>query len=246
MLCLALDIGEGILKNGGEVGRVEDTIERICYAYGAVHVEAFTIISVIHAAIRMPDGSYSSQMRRVKSVGTDLGKLERFNALSRNICAEKPELDTVDKEICAIKGSKNYPIWVQFFAWATVSSSFTLFFGGGLIDCFVAFLIGLILCFVENYSSSRFNVMAKTLISAFVAFIVAGVMTKIGIGERFDEIMIGSYMLLVPGIAFGTAVRDLIAGDLIAGMLKTLQAFLLALMIACGYLLAAVLFGGLL
>ena len=33
LLCLALDVGEGILKNGGEVSRVEDTIERICYAY---------------------------------------------------------------------------------------------------------------------------------------------------------------------------------------------------------------------
>ena len=32
LLCLALDVGEGLLKTGGEVSRVEDTIERICYA----------------------------------------------------------------------------------------------------------------------------------------------------------------------------------------------------------------------
>ena len=57
LLCLALDIGEGMLKNGAEVSRVEDTIERICKAYGAVHVEVFSIISYIHAALRMPDGS---------------------------------------------------------------------------------------------------------------------------------------------------------------------------------------------
>ena len=48
LLCLALDVGEGMLKNGAEVARVEDTIERICHAYGAVHVEVFSIISMIH------------------------------------------------------------------------------------------------------------------------------------------------------------------------------------------------------
>ena len=47
LLCLALDVGEGMLKNGGEISRVEDTIERICKAYGAAHVEVFSIISFI-------------------------------------------------------------------------------------------------------------------------------------------------------------------------------------------------------
>ena len=53
LLCLALDVGEGMLRNGGEVSRVEDTMERILYAYGAAHVEVFAIISYINAAVRM-------------------------------------------------------------------------------------------------------------------------------------------------------------------------------------------------
>jgi uncharacterized membrane protein YjjP (DUF1212 family) len=61
LLCLALDIGEGILKSGGEISRVEDTVSRICRAYGAIHVEVFAIPSVIIASIRMEDGEYSAQ-----------------------------------------------------------------------------------------------------------------------------------------------------------------------------------------
>ena len=53
LLCLAMDIGEGMLKCGAEIHRVEDTIERVCKAYGAVHVEIFAIPSVIISAIRM-------------------------------------------------------------------------------------------------------------------------------------------------------------------------------------------------
>ena len=53
-----------------------------------------------------------------------------------------------------------------------------------------------------------------------------------------SQIMIGTIMLLVPGVAFGNALRDLLCGDLIAGGLKTVQAVLSALMIAFGYLLS--------
>ena len=108
LLCLALDVGEGMLKNGGEISRVEDTIERICKAYGAAHIEVFSIISFISAAIRMPDGSYSSQLRRIKSTGTNLNTLERLNALSREICRTTPTLDIFDEKIREVK--KNPPL----------------------------------------------------------------------------------------------------------------------------------------
>ena len=56
VLCTALDIGEHLLKNGAEVSRVEDTIERICFAYGAARVEAFAITTLIVASVRMQNG----------------------------------------------------------------------------------------------------------------------------------------------------------------------------------------------
>ena len=56
VLCVALDVGENLLHCGGEINRVENTIERICRAYGAKHVEVFTITSVIVAEVRMSDG----------------------------------------------------------------------------------------------------------------------------------------------------------------------------------------------
>ena len=85
VLSVALDIGERLLHCGGEINRVENTIERICRAYGAKYVEVFTITSVIVAEIRMGDGTYSSQLRRVLSseMATDLYMFERLNGISR-------------------------------------------------------------------------------------------------------------------------------------------------------------------
>jgi uncharacterized membrane protein YjjP (DUF1212 family) len=130
LLCLAMDIGEGMLKCGAEVSRVEDTIERVCRAYGAAHVEVFSIISVINATVRMPDGTFSSQMRRVRSSGYDLTMLEKYNALSREVCRDTPTLDEFDAEIHKIRSSVTYRWWVQMIALMSICSGFTFFFGG--------------------------------------------------------------------------------------------------------------------
>ncbi len=44
-LYCAMSIGEQLLISGAEVGRVEDTICRICKAYGAERVDVFSITS---------------------------------------------------------------------------------------------------------------------------------------------------------------------------------------------------------
>ena len=244
LLRLALDVGEGMLKNGAEINRVEDTIERICKAYGANHVEVFSIISVIHAAIRMPDGTYSSQMRRVKTTSTDFGVLEELNALSRNICKNQPTLEEFDEMIHDIKKRKTYPFWMLIIASAMATGAFALFFGGSVKDALVAALIGSLVAVIDKYASKRLNSMAKTLVSSFVAAMLAVLSTRIGLGDNSGIIIIGVIMILVPGISFVTALRDLLCGDLLTGSLKTVQACLGALMIAFGYLFAMTLLGG--
>lgn len=245
LLCLALDIGEGMLKNGAEVSRVEDTIERICMAYGAAHVEVFSIISFINAAVRMPDGSYSSQLRRVRSTGTNLGTLERLNSLSREICRTTPPLAEFDKKIREAKKRKNYPAWFKVLASASAVGSFCVFFGGSLVDAIVAAIAGVAICAVDIYAPKRVNALAKTVLSAFLASMITALAVLMDIGANPDFIIIGAIMLLVQGLAFGTALRDLLCGDLLTGTLKTLQALLGALMIAFGYMLAASLTGNL-
>ena len=243
LLCLALDVGEGMLKNGGEVARVEDTIERICRAYGAVHVEVFTIISMINAAIRMPDGSYSSQLRRVKQTSNNLNTLEQLNALSRQVCRETPPLDEFDARLHEAKKNQPYPVWLHTLSSAMVSCAFCLFFGGGIVDSIVAFFVGLVVCSVLNLKSDRLNSMAKTVISSFISAMLAGMAFILLPNINVDSIIIGAIMLLVPGLMFGTSMKDLLCGDLIAGTLKMLQTFIQTLMIGFGYMLAYAIIG---
>ena len=82
VLKTALDIGERMLVNGTEVGRVEDSISRICRAYGAVRVDALTITSSIIVTIETPDGECLTQTRRIEDRSSDLLRIEALSRLA--------------------------------------------------------------------------------------------------------------------------------------------------------------------
>lgn len=244
LLCLALDIGEGMVKSGGEINRVEDTVDRICRAYGAEHVEIFAIPSVIFAAIRMKDGEYSSQIRRVDNVGNHLLRLELYNSISRKACRECPSLDELDQMIKGVKRARSYPWWVCTLAAGIAAGAFALFFGGKMIDAVVAGVIGALIFWVDLIDSTRVNRLAKTGLQSLIGGLLGCLAVKFGIGRDIEAIMIGTIMVLIPGLSFGTAFRDLLCGDFLTGTLKTVQCILSALMIAAGYLLAMFFVGG--
>lgn len=238
LLCLSLDVGEGVLKSGGEVHRVEDTVERICYAYGATHVEVFAITTLILASVRLPDGSYSSQIRRVPTSSNDFSRLEDYNRVSREVCQRTPPLDEFDAKIKAVKSQKNHSRFLSIACGALTSGAFAVLFGGSLRDCIAGFIIGILLSWLSTSQFRRINALAKTVIMSLLAGILSYVSVLVGLGENVDMIMIGTIMLLIPGLAFGNAMRDLLCGDILAGILKTVQSCLTAILIACGFLLS--------
>lgn len=241
LLRRALDVGEAMLKCGAEIRRVEETVTRICRAYGAVHVEVFTIITLINAAVRMPDGSYSSQIRRIYASVTDLGRLEQLNALSRRVCATTPPLAEVDDALRQIKATRSYPGWLTVLAAALGCGAFAVFCGGSVRDGLAATVAGAVLGLGDRFCPKLFNEIAKTLLLAVLGGLLSCATVAVGIGENADYVMIGTIMLLIPGMALGTALRDLLSDDTLSGLMRLMRSLLLAVIIALGYTVGIVL-----
>lgn len=238
ILCTALDVGEGLLKNGATVHRTEDTVERICRAHGAIHVEVFCIPSLILAAIRMEDGSYSSQNRRIYSSTNNFYRMDRFNSVSRSLCGAKMTLEQAEEEIRQIKTRDAYPSWLQYIGNFFASGAFSIFFGGTALDALAAALIGLVIALIKSKLPRNVNVLSSTLVCSLLAGVLSILLTHVGLAHNYDKVMIGTIMLLIPGVAFGTSLRDLLGGDTVAGLLQLIQAILLAAIIAAGYTLS--------
>ncbi len=243
LLRIALDIGEGLLRSGAEIRRVEQAIERISKAYGAAHIEVFSIHSLIIASLRMPDGSYSSQTRRILNVSNHLMCLERYNDLLRKICSETIDFDEVDAEIREIKQKSKYPFILTMLGNTLAAGGFAVLFGGSLRDAGAAALIGIIVSFPAQIKTKYFNDTTKTLFLSFISGMLTCLSVMVGIGENVDMVAIGTIMLLVPGLWLGNATRDLLYGDTLAGTVKTVQACITAIMIAIGYAISIFLLG---
>ncbi len=242
ILDMALDIGAEILHCGGEIHRVEDTITRICYAYGASEVHVFAITSLITAEVQLPDGTYATRTRRVGGSYNHLSRLEACNALSRAICAAPVSAAEVKKRLAAIRSYRPVPEWLCYLGGTLATGAFAVFFGGTIPDGLAAATIGLLLTLFARLRPVRINGMLKSLISSLAAGILSVLCVMIGFGTNVDKIIIGTIMLEIPGLSFGNALRDLLCGETLAGTLRTIQAILQTLMIALGYMVALALF----
>ena len=245
LLTCALDIGEQMLISGAEIGRVEDSVRHICTAYGCSRTDVFTITSSIVVSIEDADRKYYTQTRRITATSTDLTRLDKLNALSRRICREKPDYDAVQADIRRICSQKAYPLWLEALASALIAGSFAVFFGGGLADGLVASLLGFGLRYTTwLLQKARMNAIFTNVVASFAMSFASIVLTRLGLGQDVNMIIIGNIMLLIPGIALTNSLRDMISGDIMSGMLRFFDAVLMAAAIAAGYILAATLLGG--
>ena len=251
MLTVTLDLGEGLLRCGAEVHRVEDTMNRIAAAYGIAKCDVFVITSGMHATWRLQDGTTLTETRRVHESGTDLTLLEQYNDLSRRICREKPQPEEADALFRAVRDSEEprlhkyrhiYPLFSMGAA-----GSFAIFFGGTVLDGLASALGGLLVYLLGHPLRKVFDSgLVQTLLNSFCTACFCILLCQLGLGHNVDKVMIGTVMLLVPGVGCTTALRDMMAGDTISGLLRLCNALLTAAALACGYVMAMKLLGGVL
>ena len=239
----ALDIGENILRCGGEAHRIEDTVTRICSAYGAVHTDVFALPSLIVAGVRLADGSTSSQVRRVYKTSNNMYKLDEMNTISRKVCNGDIPLEQVEEKIHTALTTKPFPKYLSILGGVVAAGAFAVFFGGNMWDALAAAIAGFFVSVMNRAKLHLINKMLYTVAQSFVGAMCGLLLVHYGIGQNIDMVMIGTIMLLIPGLAFGNAVRDLLFGDTVSGIIQLVQAILTAVMVAFGFIVAIMFFG---
>ncbi len=241
-LGLAMSIGEEMLIAGAEVHRVEDSISRICYAYGMERVDVFTITASIIVTVYGPGFGSVTQTRRIKGQSYHLKKLEDLNNLSRLLCESKLTLEQAYEALEACGRQEKPALWEQLFTYAAVSGGFTLFFGGNGLDALASLVIGILLKMSEIILERlEMNRILFDFLRAAVGGLLAHLLIGIGLGAHFDKITIGNIMLLIPGIGLTNALRDMFGGEMITGLLRFVEAMILAIAIAFGFAVVSVL-----
>ena len=236
ILSKILEIGEGMLVSGGEVSRVEDSITRLCTAYHMRDINVFTITASIVVTVTDAEGKVISQTRRVQKYRTDFTKLERYNALSRELCASPGDAAYIAEKLEAIRREKMYTKGQDIGAYALVSATFSVFFGGGFSDAVAAAIVGGLVYFMVDVTRKlEMNYIVANLLCSLCGGGIAVFLYQLGICQSVDKVIIGNIMLLIPGISLTNAIRDMISGDIMSGISRLCEAVLIAIAISLGF-----------
>ena len=235
LLDLATDLGYELAMSGAETFRIEESITRVLSSYG-VQAEAFAIPNYLVVSIITDSGKPNTRMRRIGQHGNDLDSVEKFNGLSRALCNRKPEPKIGLEWLKMVKSQKIFysrpAIYLGNFLGAL---GFALFFGGNWTDGICAGICGLLVGFITQFlEDMKANHFFRTIAAAFAMSLLAYIMSVIGIAPNVDAVVIGTLMLLVPGLLFTNAMRDIIYGDTNSGVNRIVQVLLIAVALALG------------
>ena len=221
---VSADIGEKMIENGAEISRAEDTVRRILEASGisGAHIictYSFIIINTDHGMTA----------RRITRTELNLYEIDRLNSMSRELCGGKKHNDE----------SNEYGKAGSCLLTMLATGSFCLYFGGSIKDAVISGLIGLAVSFKRHMAEGIF---ARTLTDSVLCGILSCLPTALGMDTHPDKIMIGTIMLLVPGLTVGNAMRDIMNGDVLSGLTGLTEAIFLGVSIALGFAVAVAIF----
>ena len=243
LIDILLDFGEAMLGSGAEIARVEDSLSRMGNSYGAVKTNAFVINSSIELTIRFENGETVTRTRRIRTSGsTDFEKLRRLNALSRQCVLHRMPVAELRNTVDEIREKQISPL-KSYIGSLLAAASFSIFFGGSILDAAISGLFGLLICWLQlRFAPLTPNRVFFLFISSVLSGAGICLVNQIVPGLHIDKIIIGDIMLLIPGIAITTAVRDTLIGETIAGMTRLADCLVWAAALAAGFMLVISIF----
>ena len=224
--------GQTLLENGAEVFRVEQTMEIMAASF---HLREFHVYVLTNGIFASAGTAEMSEVRNVPTRTTHLGRVAAVNQLSRQIASG--EVDTIDVAETRLAQARCIPFpkdWVQLAAGMGGAFCFALIFGGDLKSGLAAAAAGVAanayLLFCGRHGvGGGFRTISTAALIALCCILGCSLL-----GTEASHAIIGTLMILTPGIAFTMGIRDFVQGDYLSGTIRMIDALLIAASIAIG------------
>ena len=235
ILRFALLLGEQMLTNGAETSRVEDSVLRVCKSRGFKHVNVFTTPTCVIISDEKFDGL--TFMKTISKRTINLTKIDRLNDISREFVQNEDvdPLQAIDK-LKEVEAVKDYNQFIYFAGTAMASASFAYLIGGTTVLDFILTLIIASIGVIIYNKIMKLNGITffATLMSSFSIAVLGNLLVNYNVLQNSTSLIVGSIMPLLPGVSFIKGLRDLISGNLLAGISRIIEAFLIDAAIAVG------------
>lgn len=158
-------------------------------------------------------------------------------------------VETLRQRIQAIRTMPGKVWWEMVLGIALGVSSFSILFGGSLVDAMATLVSGVLLGLFMTFVSPHLSRLMGNVAGGLVGGILCILLYRLAMGIEglpqlhLANMIIGTIIALVPGVPFTNGMRDLANEDYIAGTTRLTDAFLAFLCIALGVALAFIIDG---
>lgn len=224
--------GQRLLESGAETYRVEDTVVRLLETFGMENANCFsTLTGLMISATK--DGKSYAQVARIKARFTNLNRIVQINDLSRKACSLS--IDEFKDELMTIIKTPTYNLLTNVLFAYLACFGFNLLFMGSLNDSIYAGFIGMLVRFFTiKLANHDINHFFSITLNAGVSTLLALIFNYFGLVDNYNIMIVAIIMLLVPGLAITNAIYDSLAGDLVSGVTRAIEALIIAVAIAMG------------
>lgn len=233
ILNTAVLAGESLIKSGGEIYRVEDTMCRILEAYNIPDYHVFVMSNGIFASVEGAHATNYSSIRHITFGMVNLRQIDAINQLSREICEyHYPPLQAYTK----MKRCSEIPIRPLLHtvpASGLGCAAFAYLLGGFTREFVLAFVIGLILEIALHFFQRKYSKFFFTIVLSFMVTLLA-VLANIPFPHQLDIVTVACCIPLMPGLTLTNSVRDFFNANYLSGIIQLIDAILTAVCIATG------------
>jgi uncharacterized membrane protein YjjP (DUF1212 family) len=218
-----------MLANGGETYRAEETARHIGRAFG-YETEAIAFPTGLMLSV----GDERSRIARVDRLRVDFTKIDRVNAVSRELAVGVLTLADAEAALSALDKRPAMGWFLQSLIAAGSSLMFAVMFGGTPYDMISAGVCAFVSQAVTGLIRDDAGLPLINLVGGLLAALTALVMSRVFFLGDVNRIIISAMMPLLPGLAFTNAIRDAMRGDLVSGMARAGEALIRAVVLAAG------------
>lgn len=233
---VATDAGRLLLLGGAESFRIEETVEHIGQSLGLPLTCYVTLTAVIVSA----NNGVQTKLVKACISGFNLRTVDHVNTLSRSLVAGQI---TPEEFYAGIKTLKqqvvDFPLALKVFSAGLVGMAPSLIAKGTPLDYVIMFFAGVIgyLAYILTDKKSK-----TPYAPEFIGGLAIGLFVLMCHG-LFPEIstfsaILGAVMPLVPGLAMTNAIREIIMGDVLSGLVRAITALLVVSSLVAGVWIA--------
>ena len=229
---LVMAAGKLMLQSGAEVFRVEQTMTIMAHSF---HLREFNVYVLTNGIFASAGTGEVSEVRNVPTRSIHLGRVDAINTLSRRVAAGELSVDEAELCLADIQQMPGITAKEQVLASALGSACFALLFGGSAADVFIALAAGAVLgWFLQRCDQHHLSAMLQRMVGSALISVICVAASLLLPGAAHSYSIIGTLMVLTPGVAFTMGIRDFVKGDYLSGTIRMIDALLVAACIACG------------